>query len=382
MDETNDILILLLKYRRGDISDAELRELVQWADSHPRYKEVLADFSPGRYGSAEDQDLGEFHASGESLSFDRLLERIEAQRNRVRGRQRSWMAVAASLLLIGVVGAYLLFMQQDANLPGTPVVSVVPGSKKAMLVADGGVRQAMLDDAGLFVSDSGMFYADGRAVSEAMGTVDQQLSLVVPRGAEYQVTLPDGTRVWLNSESTLRFPGNFASEERVVEIVGEAYFEVHRDTRRPFVVKSNYQRITVLGTSFNVKAYAADNLNTTTLVEGAVRVQSSDGAAHISLNPGEGSVVGYSQKLRLAEHDVQQAISWKHGEFSFNQTPFEEVIKQISRWYNLDVEYRSGIPNEYFTGQLNRAVDFQIVLEFLRSSRIDLELLSNKLIIN
>jgi len=385
MDETTHILTLLHKYHRNDISAAEWRELQQWAATHPAYQQLLEDFSPARHKSLAEADAQwtDYFSAGRSLSFQQLLDRLDAEQRKVRKKYLSWAVAAASLLVVGFCGIYLWTIRQTAHTTHQEqVLAVVPGSKKATLLADNGIQHEITDGNGVLVKDNGLFYSDGRAVVENQHLSNRQLSLVVPRGGEYMITLPDSTRVWLNSNSTLRFPPDFQPDSRTVSLIGEAYFEVAHDRNRPFVVKSEYQEITVLGTTFNVKAYHEDDLNTTTLIEGSVQVHSHEGQDRIKLRPGQASVVGKDQQLKAKIQDIQQAISWKQGEFSFNHTPFEEVVKQISRWYDLDVEYKNGIPQEYFTGQLSRSVEFDIVLGFLKESRIDVELVSNKLIVH
>ncbi|MGV3763192.1 FecR family protein [Parapedobacter sp.] len=378
MDRTTHILHLLNKYRQHALSIDELRILQQWASTHPAYRKLLDDFAPdrnGRYGIA-DPIWVDYAASGRSLSFEDLLDRIALNKRNRRKKSIAWLSAAASIIMVGLCSLY--FFQQQTN---DDKIAVVPGSKQAVILTDNGGRQEVTEERGLVVTNEGMFYADGQAVDGDLFLETQHLNLVVPKGGEYQITLSDGTRVWLNSNSTLKFPQEFSPEERLVEISGEAYFEVSHDSQRPFIVKSNYQEITVLGTTFNIKAYSEDGLNTTTLIEGSVRVRGNDSRDQLQLLPGEAAIAGKSRQLKIQTGDVEQAISWKKGEFNFNRTPFEEVAKQIARWYNLELEYRGQIPQEYFTGQLSRAVDFDIVLAFLKDSGINLELVANKLII-
>lgn len=380
MDQTAHILTLLNKYRKNDISTDELRILQRWAATHPAYSRLLDEFSPESDGLSEapDSAWSDYLASGNSISFEDLLHRITLQKNRIRKKHITWLSAAASIVFIGICSLYFLHQQTNHNRH----VEVIPGSKKAVLLADNGLRQEIADERGLVVTDKGMFYSDGQAIAQDILLATQQLNLIVPKGGEYQITLADGTSVWLNSNSTLRFPQEFSSEKRLVEISGEAYFEVAHDPQRPFIVKSDYQEITVLGTTFNIKAYTEDELNTTTLIEGSVQVRGNDSHDPFKLHPGQAAIAGKRQQLRIQPCDVEQAISWKKGEFNFNRTPFEEVAKQIARWYDVDVEYRNKIPQEYFTGQLSRTVDFEIVLAFLKDSGISVESVSNKLVIH
>lgn len=381
MDRTAHILTLLNKYQKNDISIDELRTLQRWATTHPAYGRLMEEFSPesDSFSETSDSAWSDYLASGNSISFENLLHRIALQKNKTRKKYITWLSAAASIVLIGVFSFYFSHQQADHNLHGEVVM---PGSKKAVLLADNGLRQEIADERGLVITEKGMFYSDGQAIAEDILLATQQLKLIVPKGGEYQITLADGTTVWLNSNSTLRFPQEFSSEKRLVEISGEAYFEVTHDSKRPFIVKSDYQEITVLGTAFNVKAYTEDELNTTTLIEGLVQVRGNDGDNRFELHPGQAAIAGKSQQLKIQPCDVEQVISWKKGEFNFSLTPFEEVAKQIARWYDLDVEYKNKIPQEYFTGQLSRTVDFEIVLAFLKDSGINVESVSNKLIIH
>jgi len=379
MNQTARILTLLNKYRQNDISPDELHELQRWAANHPAYRKLLADFSPNRPITSE-PEWADYVASGSSMSFQDLLDRMTSQKSKTRKRHIAWLSAAASIVVIGFCSLY--FLNQQATPYDEQVTEVTPGSKKAVLLAENGLQQEIVDERGLLVTNEGMFYSDGQAVADNIFLETQQLNLVVPKGGEYQITLSDGTRIWLNSNSTLKFPPEFATDRRLVEISGEAYFEVAHDARRPFIVKSDYQEITVLGTTFNVKAYSDDELNITTLVEGSVQVRGRTGNDRFKLQPGQAAVAGKEKQLGIGPGDVQQAISWRQGEFNFNRTPFEEVAKQIARWYDLEVEYRNKIPQEHFTGQLSRSVDFEIVAEFLKGSGVNLELVSNKLIIH
>jgi len=379
MNQTAHIVTLLNKYRQNDISAHELQELQQWAALHPTYRKLLEDFSPDR-PIPSGPEWADYMASGRSMSFPDLLDRIASQKSKTLKRRIAWLSAAASIVVIGFCSLY--FSNKYTASYNEPVAEVVPGSKKAILLTDNGHKQEIADERGLLVTDEGMFYSDGQAVAENILLETQHLNLVVPKGGEYQITLSDGTRVWLNSNSTLKFPPEFATDQRTVEISGEAFFEVARDAKRPFIVQSNYQEITVLGTAFNVKAYSDDELNTTTLVEGSVQVRDRTGNDRFKLQPGQAAIAGKENQLKIGSGDVQQATSWKQGEFNFNRTPFEEVAKQIARWYDLEVEYRNKIPQEYFTGQLSRSVDFEIVAEFLKVSGVNLELVSNKLIIH
>ena len=178
-------------------------------------------------------------------------------------------------------------------------------------------------------------------------------TLEVPRGCEFQVLLADGTRVWLNAASRLRYPGRFAGDRREVYLEGEGYFEVAKDSLRPFIVHAGEVKTRVLGTSFNVKAYADEPAVYTTLVSGRVAVR-SDGGGELHLQPGELATYSRENKtLAVVPADVEVETAWKNGMFYFKQLPLEEILRIVARWYDLDVFYGNAEVGEWrFNGKM------------------------------
>src|SRR5690606_5620690 len=220
---------------------------------------------------------------------------------------------------------------------------------------------------------------------------DEILELTTPRGGTYQITLADGTKVWLNSESKLKYPNKFDATERVVHLEGEAYFEVSslplmeeggkRHAYLPFSVKTGSQVVDVLGTEFNISAYAEDVDSKTTLVGGSVRViPTAFGASPMTIKPGQQAVVR-GTNISINSVDVQQYIAWKDGLFYFNKTSFDDMIRLIGRWYDIDVEYEGKMPSETFTGKKERNLSLMTMLNILDISDSDIRLEGNKLIV-
>ena len=260
-----------------------------------------------------------------------------------------------------------------------------PGGNKAVLtLADGSVivlneagNGVLADQGGTSVSKA----KEGQLVYDASaGAVSPKLAyntISIPRGGQYQITLPDGTKVWLNSSSSLTFPTAFTGKERKVELRGEAYFEVAKVKRRrqgapspqkgemriPFIVESGSQQIEVLGTHFNVMAYNDEAAIKTTLLEGSVKVLHL--TSHIShlLKPGQQALMK-SGTIKVAEVDTEEAVAWKNGMFQFNNTDMQTVMRQLERWYNVEVD-EDNMPHKRFNGIISRDVPLSQVLKMM-----------------
>jgi ferric-dicitrate binding protein FerR (iron transport regulator) len=188
-------------------------------------------------------------------------------------------------------------------------------------------------------------------------------TMQTPRGGQYGVILPDGSKVWLNAASSLTYPTAFTGVDRSVQLKGEAYFEVADNKDKPFIVMVGNMQVNVLGTHFNVMAYEDENAIKTTLLEGAVKV-TNGGAAHL-LKPGqEGRLDRSSDAFKLLEVDANEAIAWKNGVFQFGGASIETVMREIVRWYDVDVEYQ-GRTNEHFRGAISRSVNASEVFKML-----------------
>jgi transmembrane sensor len=191
--------------------------------------------------------------------------------------------------------------------------------------------------------------------------------LVTPKGMDYKVVLPDGSHVWVGAASSLRFPAAFTGTERSVELDGEAYFEITADAAHPFVVHTSKTAIRVLGTSFNIKAYARERYERTTLVSGAVKVSTVNNAVSKVLQPGQQAVTGTDIQLQTADMDA--VLAWKKGLFIFRSEPLSGILDELSRWYNVIIVKEAGVDlNAHFTGRIIRSEQLNEILQFLETT--------------
>jgi ferric-dicitrate binding protein FerR (iron transport regulator) len=191
----------------------------------------------------------------------------------------------------------------------------------------------------------------------------------IPNGGEYAVTLDDGTRVWLNAASSLHYPVRFTGKERRVELTGEAYFEVAKDKTHPFIVVTSRMQVQAVGTAFDVNSYRnADSTTITTLAEGKIKVTTQHKT--VLVNPGQ-QVKANLNTTAVSQGDVETTTAWKNGLFIFNATPLQEVLVQLSRWYNVQVVYdRHFNPSKYFTGEIKRNVPVSKLLQMMEMTGI------------
>lgn len=304
----------------------------------------------------------------------------------------------AALMLLTVSLGYYFQDDLTSVQPGKTVQiqDVVPGGNKAFLtLADG--RKISLTDAenGDLVKQEGLTIkktAEGElvyTVAETAGhgdvaSLNSFNTIETPKGGKYQINLPDGTRVWLNSASSLRYPTRFKENSRIVELSGEAYFEVAKmmakdgnvnrrsERRMPFIVKNNRQEVEVLGTHFNVNSYEDEGEVKTTLLEGKVKVrsdqtQSSGIRNEVILKPGEQSQLG-SNLLNVRRVDVESVLAWKNGDFLFEDEDLKSIMRKVSRWYDVEVVYKGSFDNLRFGGLISRSKHISSVLGIMEST--------------
>ncbi|SIO38435.1 FecR family protein [Chitinophaga niabensis] len=290
-------------------------------------------------------------------------------------------AAAAAIIVLVVTGGLYRFSQPSPEAKTLAVQDVAPGGNKAMLtLADGSV--VTLDSTGNQVIQQG-----GIAVKQAGGQliydggsnegVISFNTLTTPKGGQFQVRLSDGTRVWMNAASTLRYPTTFSGRERKVEVTGEVYFEVVKDAARPFEVQAGNMKVEVLGTHFNINAY--DGLSTT-LLEGAVKVSGLQNGKHVILQPGQQAQLSDDIKV-VGNPDVDKIMAWKNGLFNFEGASFKEVMQELERWYDIEVVYAGGVPDIRFGGELSRNKSLAGLIEALRDAEVHFEIKGRQLIV-
>jgi transmembrane sensor len=377
MEEEKDALkyaALMFKQLNGDLTPAEQQELENWLAADVRHRALL-------------EDLQHKETFSEDIAFFDGLD-VEADWLAVAARHNfkpvpwliGWKRIAQWSVAAVLLGAIALVFkwQHSNNEPDKSIVAtnntkfkndVLPGSSKAVLQLANGQTVDLNDNSTTPITEEDgthiaqqtgqLVYNNGKPAGQEQETLFNTLS--TPRAGQYQLTLPDGTKVWLNASSSIRFPLRFSGKERLVELTGEGYFEVAKNTAMPFRVKVNGMEVAVLGTHFNIIAY--NGVTKTTLTEGAVKIQLPDKRSW-QLVPGQQAVVK-NDAVQVAFTDVEKAIAWKEGVFYFKEDDFEDIIAQIARWYDLDIEIKGKIPGKRISGNINREARLSQVLEML-----------------
>lgn len=384
MEPHNEQIVSLLhKYLRGELDPAEYERLQAWADSHPAYREVFDRISTQGHFIA---DMEEFHNL--PVDVERTVAHVVANQEAAVFTFRRWLPYVAAALGIFVIG-FSIYGYLNSNQPTEILharsVDIPPGGNHAVLtLADGRTIDLSEAQTGI-VMGNGATYLDGSTVfNEPVndGVSTEFHSLTTPNGGTYQITLSDSTKIWLNAASTLKYPSRFNGKERVVELAGEAYFAVSKDKKRPFKVISSRQEIEVLGTEFNVSVYEDEPEARTTLVNGSVSVvPTADRLSPQTLRPGEQATLR-GTAITVQGVDVASYTAWRDGRFYFRNTAFDEMMRQISRWYDVEVTYRRGVPNETFSGKMSRNLSLMTVLELLNVSDVRIQLEENRLIVD
>ncbi len=303
----------------------------------------------------------------------------------------------AAAVLIGFT-AGILFWNNSAN-KSTPqssatATTIVPGSNKAVITLSDG-STIVLEDAA-----NGAVATDGNAIIEKKdGTITykqdgaaeklQFNTINIPKGGQFSLTLSDGSKVWLNSASSLTYPTAFRGNERVVTLSGEGYFEVASNKAKPFKVQiaptaggTPVSTVIATGTQFNIKAYANESAHKTTLVEGIVTVTTQNNGK-LTLKPGQQAIQKEGEPMKLDENpEIGEVIAWKNGLFWMNQADIPSVMRQLERWYDVEIVYRNGIPKGTISGKLPMNMELDKLLDALQLSGIKIEISGRKLLIS
>ncbi|OUN64399.1 hypothetical protein B5G13_15620 [Butyricimonas sp. An62] len=363
-----------LIYRKieGKLSVVEEERFEAWlkeGQEHREYYERMRRM----YQQENVQDVGIGGIQDVWAVFEK---RVQGQRK--IERKRRWMWVMSAAAAVAIVLCCCLFVYYRANTEqkvNVAVQKIVPGQYNAVLeMADGSTYQLGEQQYSLQEKTGNQIKVDSTLLSylpvNKRSDVLQDIvynKLSVPKGGEYRIELEDGTKVWINSASRLRYPVVFSSNSREVYLEGEAYFEVQRDVDRPFIVHSGEQKVTVLGTSFGISCYASEANDYTTLVSGKVKVDFERGKQSFMLEPG--MQVAYNKESGIAiekKVDVAEFVAWKNGKYIFNQKRLEDILSTLSRWYDFEVFYRNeDVKEVLFSGELRRFDDFSYLLRLI-----------------
>ena len=384
MKNIDHIKRLVQKVQDKSISKNELDELLQWLDN-----EEAAEYMPDiciLLGVAEKE--ADYSSQWQKLSDKIQEEDVGADHSVILPLRKyyrimplgRWTVAAAVLVLCSVVSVVMLKISKHpesiAKIPGAAKNkdAIVPGNKKAILITGNG-NEITLDSSLDKIVLQGKNFSiqinkNGQLVNKSTGSGKEvQINTVVtPPGGQYEVILPDGTAATLNAASSIRYPSAFLADKRDVKITGEVYFEVTRNSRKPFVVSmEKNMQIEVLGTSFNVNAYSDEPSVKATLLEGAVSV-TSDKSRQLLKPRDQALLTGNGNLLLLTNVDVGCVVAWKNGVFEFNGTDIKTVMREISRWYNVDIAYEGKVPTDLFSAIINRQNSIEQVLTMLQNT--------------
>jgi transmembrane sensor len=374
--ETDELMLLLKKLPGDELSSLLLQ---QWNEQNENQNFFISGL--------RDKLLEKIHYED---PFDAEVQRIGLLKKKILLR----VAAAAAVILVLSVSAFFLFQGKDQVIaldpntkPAIPVASQIePGGDKAILtLADG--SQIVLDTAsnGNIVEQGGIqvIKSGGQLTynTESSSTQVFYNTITIPRGGQYQLELADGTKVWLNSSSSIKFPTAFVGKERSVELTGEGYFEVAHDPKMPFIVKVNNIDVTVLGTHFNINSYSDEPSIKTTLLEGRVKLQKNKEI--IFLNPGQQAIANDEKdEIKVKnEVDTEEVVAWKNGRFFFTSAGLESILRQAARWYDVEIDYKTKL-DQTFSGGLPRSENITELLKILEATgKVEFEINGRQVIV-
>ncbi len=377
MQNREELSSLYRKFLSGSCTDAEMNLLFQHFNISSA--EELNEMIWQEMNSANDPSeatLEEFARL--SKVHDKIRSEIWSEKDDQPGGSGNpiWyrLMLAAAILIfvsLGIIHYSRVDKVQVSELAKVePVHDVAPGGNKAFLTLANGTKLSLTDaNDGELAKQAGISIVkteDGQLVynvSNAGKAGGSSLfnTIETPRGGQYQINLPDGSRIWLNAASSLRYPVVFAGNERKVELTGEAYFEIAEDKSRPFRIASNKQVVEVLGTHFNINAYPEEGSVKTTLLEGSVKVRSGNNT--VKLRPGQQSLV--DQTIAVGEADISESVAWKNGKTQFSNADIKTIMRMLSRWYDVEVEYQGEMIGTGFGGSVSRYKNISEILKLL-----------------
>lgn len=379
---TEELEILLRKYYEGRCTPGETTFVNALLDRYVEGK-------PFKLSTEEEEDVLSIVRQRikdlTGLSVDDDPGNVVVEKRRPLILRRYWWGAAAAAIIL-FMGAYFYF-QREAPIPRQisakppEIADVRPGTTSASLLLASGQR-INLDSSqagnikNIQVKEGGvsLLGKDGQQVDiHRSAGLNVYNSLVTGRGQQApQITLSDGTRVWLNAASVLRFPVQFTGNTREVTLTGEAYFEVAKDARHPFIVNTGKNNIKVLGTHFDVMAYGDEPCTYATLLEGSILINNENGSAR--LIPGQQGVIGGNGKIKVENVDADRAVAWLHGKLPMDNMDVHAFLREVSRWYDVDIVYKDQVPPQSFSGNLQRNVSVDHILSALQANGVKCEL--------
>lgn len=388
MDTENiELQRLLEKYLDNTISSTELKQFWEQALTAPETNSLHDNYEKiWKEGNDRDSQIMMYDYAA---AFQLIKERLELNESRqaifIRKR-RNWMVAAAVIVLVSVG----LFLQTgDKSVDKQTLTKVEPGKQirncnncATLTLGDGSVIELDTAASGKLASQGNtqivkleggqLAYEGGNEFNAAV----PYNTVSTPRGSTHQIVLVDGTKVWLNAASSIRFPAAFVGAERKVEITGEVYFEVARNSELPFKVAIRDCEIKVLGTAFNINGYREENAIKTTLLEGSISLKVNDNTQ--LLKPGQQlSYTEATKKIKVGMANIDDVLAWKEGFFYFDNDNIQTLLREIGRWYDVEIVYEGALPERGFKGEIGRDLSLQDVVVFLKKLKINAELQGN-----
>jgi transmembrane sensor len=397
-----NLVELFDRYLAGTATPAEIKTLMLWLDQPENETEARQLLETGWEKFHSTQDVFDEQTSARLLEKIQTSAPLQEEVRKPSGPLRSTGfftagRVAAAVILLSLGALYVATKMSSRkgfipmmSTPDRPIAKdIPPGTDGAILtLADG--RQIVLDSARngeLTRQGNTAIVKQGGQLAYTNNKGPQQPALyntlLIPRGRQYQLVLPDGSHVWLNAASSVRYPAAFTGKERNVEITGEAYFEVAPDAAHPFRVKAGETEVDVLGTHFNIMAYEEENAVKTTLLEGAVKVIKA-GTSNL-LQPGQQAQSVKNTRgpaiVVVDDAPVDEVVAWKNGLFFFNRSNLQTVMRQIARWYDVEIVYEGEVPIMEFGGKISRNNNISEVLKILELSKVHFRIEDKKIIV-
>lgn len=355
------IAALILKEKTIGLTQPEQQELASWRQTDARNEEIYTRLHEKDFSS----ELSRYRQISISKGLEQYRKRYVIGKSKPRVTRWYWVA-AAVVLMIGITS--LLFRSGDTDIPQT---GIVPGNAKATLVLNNGdiinlsgkENNEIVTMEELSIRNNGSELQYSLSENRRNSYTNNYNELIVPKGGEFTLTLSDGTKVWLNSQSKLKYPVVFSTGSREVYLEGEAYFEVTKKPHHPFRVNAkDGVNIEVLGTSFNVRSYTDEDRVETVLEEGSVRM--NRGKDSVILRPGYKAVYQPNENIQVTSVNTELYTAWRHGQYIFTNESVENILKQLSRWYNIEVFYcNEAAKSVIFSGDVRKYDNITTLLE-------------------
>jgi transmembrane sensor len=366
------IIYLTSGFINNSLNPAEIQELENWRKENATNQSLFEELTDPEKQQQAVHRMQQYDTEG---SLQKIKQAI-LEGGKPARIISIWPKIFTAAAIAVFAGIFIFIYSR--HQPNAQIVSlkphpqyIAPGSNKAILTLASG-KKIIINGAGKsIIATQGAVQIsntnDGEIIYKAANQLTNNMTefntIETPKAGKYQLQLSDGTKVWLNAASSLHYPVSFKGNNRTVELTGEAYFEVTKDKSKPFAVISGGQKVTVLGTHFNINSYKDEDHVATTLVEGSVQV--AFGNHQALLVPGQQSSLKNGE-IKVSKADIHLAIAWKDGQLAFLRTDLKAVLRQISRWYNVDIEYVGKVPNFTISGDVSREADLSAMLEILK----------------